>query len=87
MSSRRVTKTGKDTDGDITHLCNPGQIWSPKSKSSAITEIEKGTNSYYVQDAYGRKADVHVVNGTTGKYLRTDPNSNCSDNLDNLPDC
>ncbi len=87
MADRRVTKSGKDSDGDITHLCNPGQYWSPKSKSSAITEIENNTNTYYVQDSYGRRADIHVVNGANGKYLRTDPNSSCTDNLDNLPDC
>ncbi|MEP1305091.1 MAG: DUF3892 domain-containing protein [Balneola sp.] len=87
MSDRRVTQTSKDNDGDITHLCNPVSYWSPKAKSSAITEIENGTYTYYVQDANGRRADIHVVNGSNGKYLRTDPNSSCSDNLDNLPDC
>lgn len=87
MIGRRVKKTRKDNDGDITHLCNPGSFWSPKKKSSAISEIENGTCGYYVQDAQGRKADVHVVNGPNGKYLRTDPNSNCRDNLDNLPNC
>lgn len=84
MARRRVTRTGKDRDGDITKLCGP--TWSA-SKSQAIRHIERGINSYYVQDRYGRTADVHVVKGSTGKYLRTDPNSNCSDNLDNLPDC
>lgn len=43
--------------------------------------------SYFVQDTAGRRAAVRVVNGPTGRYLRTDPNSTCSDNLDNLPDC
>lgn len=84
MASRRVTKTGKDKDGDITKLCGP--TWSA-SRAAAIRDIEFGYNSYYVQDGRGRTADVHVVNGPTGKYLRTDPNSSCSDNLDNLPDC
>ncbi|MEQ8524747.1 DUF3892 domain-containing protein [Gracilimonas sp.] len=87
MADRRVTKSGKDSDGDITSLCNPGQYWSPKGKSSAINEIENNTHTYYVQDSYGRRADIHVVNGVNGKYLRTDPNSSCTDNLDNIPDC
>lgn len=84
MADRRVTKTGKDADGDITSLCGG---WGTTAKATAISEIERGTNTYFVQDALARRADVHVVNGATGKYLRTDPNSACSDNLDNLPDC
>ena len=44
-------------------------------------------HTYYVQDRWGRRADVHVVLGPTGKYLRTDPNSTCADNLDTLPNC
>lgn len=87
MSDRRVTNTRKDREGDITHLCNPSQFWSPKPKYSAISDIESKIHTYYVQDARGRRADLHVVNGANGKYLRTDPNSSCSDNLDNLPDC
>lgn len=84
MADRRVTGTGKDSNGLITSLCGG---WGSVSKSTAIIEIELGTNTYYVQDGQGRRADVTVVNGTTGKYLRTDPDSTCSDNLDNLPDC
>ena len=85
MAKRRVTRTGKDKEGDITKLCGE---WGSASTALAIKEIEDGTHSYYVQDALGRTADVHVVKDTTkGKYLRTDANSDCSDNLDNLPDC
>ena len=84
MASRRVTQTGKDTYGDITALCGP---WGRASKAEAIRDIESGWHNYYVQDHLGRQAGVHVVNGPTGKYLRTDPNAACSDNLDNLPNC
>lgn len=85
MADRRVTRTGKDRDGDITSLCG---TWGSVTRATAIREIEApSTNTYYVQDGYGRRADVQVVMGPTGKYLRTDPNSSCSDNLDNLPDC
>ena len=84
MSDRRVTSTGKDSYGDITALCGP---WGRASKAVAITDIEHGWHTYFVQDYYGRRADVHVVNGTSGKYLRSDPNSSCSDNLGSLPNC
>lgn len=84
MVPRRVTRTGKDSDGDITALCGS---WGKVTKAVAIREIESNRRSYYVQDRQGRRASVIVVKGSTGKYLRTDPNSSCSDNLDNLPDC
>ena len=84
MANRRVTRTGKDRSRDITALCGS---WGRTTKATAISEIEAGWHAYYVQDGLGRIADVHVVNAVTGKYLRTDPNSSCSDNLNNLPDC
>ena len=88
MDDRRVTATGKDRDGDITRLCNAGSLWSPRSKEHVIRDIENRAHTYYVMDAQGRRADIHVA-GTvlTKKYLRTDPDSSCSNNLDNLPDC
>lgn len=84
MAERQVTRTGKDINRDITALCG---WWWRASKAEAIQHIEAGWYTYFVQDRFGRRADVHVVNRRTGKYLRTDPNSSCSDNLDNLPDC
>lgn len=86
MADRRVTKTGKDKDGDITKLCNPNAAWSPRWKRGAISDIENGTHTYYVQDSKGR-SDIQVVNGPTGKYLRTDPDGRAENNLDSLPDC
>lgn len=85
MSNRRVTCSGKDSDGDITHLGNK-PVWGTVPKASAIAHIEDGDHRYYVQDSNG-SSDVQVVNGPSGKYLRSDPNGSCSDNLDNLADC
>ena len=84
MADRRVTSTGKDRDSDITALCGS---WGRTPKGVAIIEIEGRLHTYFVQDRLGRRADVHVVAGPGGKYLRTDPNSSCSDNLDSLPNC
>ena len=84
MADRQVTRTGKDLHGDITALCGR---WGRRSKAEAISDIESGRHTYFVQDAFGRRANVQVVNGRTGKYLRTDPNAISSDNLDNLPNC
>lgn len=87
MADRRVTHSGKDKDGDITKLCNPGETWSPRNKSNAISDIETHQHSYYVQAAGGNRVDIHVVHGPNGKYLRTDPDRTSRNNLDDLPDC
>ena len=86
MADRRVTQSGKDSQGDITNLCNPAYSWSPRSKANAIYDIENGNHRYYVREE-GNGVWVHVVNGSTGKYLRTTADSSSKNNLDNLPDC
>ena len=87
MADRRVSHTGKDRDGDITSLCNPGEFWSPRRKADAIQDIENKIHTYYVQWPEGKRTDIHVVNGPTGKYLRTDRDNTSRNNLDDLPDC
>ena len=86
MSDRAVRNTGKDRDGDITKLCDPGQAWSPRIKADVIRDIEGGIHTYYVPWQSGR-TEIRVVNGPTGKYLRTDRDSTSKNNLDDLPDC
>jgi hypothetical protein len=86
MALREVTRTRKNTDGDILALCNSGKFWSPRQKSSAISDIENGRHSYYVSEGF-REVDIHVAEGPGGKYLRTDPDATTSNNLDDLPGC
>jgi len=86
MADRRVTGTGKDEHGDITSLCRSGESWSPRSKADAISDIETQVHTYYVGSGDSR-IDVHVVSGSSGKYLRTDPDKSSTNNLDDLPDC
>lgn len=85
MPNRRVTRTGKDKDGDITSLCSDAW-WSPVSTSQAIKDIESGLYRYYVKTGT-EEADIYVVQGSTRKYLRTDPDKTTVDNLDELADC
>ena len=87
MADRQVTKTQKDPDGDILALCNDSASWSPRNKSGAITDIETRMYTYYVMWQGGRRTDINVVNGPTGKYLRTDADDTTRNNLDDLPDC
>ncbi|MEO9630723.1 MULTISPECIES: DUF3892 domain-containing protein [Alphaproteobacteria] len=87
MADRQVTASGKNTDGDITKLCKSGATWSPRLKADAINDIEKGLHTYYVQQAGTSRVDITVVNGNTGKYLRSTADSSSENNLDNLPNC
>jgi len=86
MSNRAVSRTGKDRDGDITKLCKPGEFWSPRFKNDAIRDIERGLHQYYVQWPE-KRTPISVVDGSTGKYLRTDRDDTTRNNLDDLPDC
>ena len=87
MADRKVTQSGKDEDGDILRLCTPGQPWSPRQKRDAINDIKNRHHSYYVDVPGAGRVDIKVIPGTTGDYLRTDPDRTDRNNLDDLPDC
>lgn len=87
MADRPIIRSGKDSSGDITKLCNSNHSWSPVSKATAIREIENNNHRYYVPWNDGKSTWIRVVNGATGKYLRTDKDSTTKNNLDDLPDC
>lgn len=88
MADRKVIKSRKDNDGDITALCNANYSWSPRLKADAINDIENNIHTYYVQQPGTSRSDIQVVNDRVkGKYLRTDPDGEADNNLDNLPDC
>lgn len=87
MADRQVTATRKDSDGDILALCNAGESWSPRAKADAIRDIENGVHTYFVRWQDGPRTEIRVVNGPTGKYLRTDRDNTTRNNLDDLPDC
>jgi pimeloyl-ACP methyl ester carboxylesterase len=86
LLDRAVTATRKDPDGDILALCNEGATWSPRAKADAIRDIETGAYTYHVRGEGGRTG-IHVVDGPSGKYLRTDPDATGCNNLEELPDC
>ena len=68
----------------ISHLGNPG-VWR-WTKQEVIQSIEAGTNTFYTE-ANGKRAEVGVVNGMNGKYLRTHADGYYNDNLLALPSC
>lgn len=85
MADRRITHSGKDWKGNITAIGNPGQYWSPVLSAQAINDIESRTHTYYVQWPE-KRTEIRVVDGNSGKYLRTDRDSTTRNNLDDLPD-
>jgi len=85
-TERRVRRTGKDKDGDITSLCNSSETWSPRSKADAIRDIDGGTIKYYVEEQTPRTY-VQVVERGNKKHLQTTADRTSKNNLDNLPDC
>jgi hypothetical protein len=87
MAERHVVQSGKDPHTGDTRLCNPRELWSPVSKALAISDIESGLNTYSVPWTDGRVTQIRVVNGPTGKYLRTDHDTTQKNNLEDLPDC
>jgi len=87
MAKRFVNKSGKDRDGDITKLCHAGEVWSPRLKADAIRDIENKVHEYFVRWTDGQETIIKVVNGSSGKYLRTQRDGSTKNNLDDLPDC
>ena len=88
MSRREVRETGKNAEGDITSLCDPGQWWSPRQKADAIADIENGVHDYWVPWSGAAPTVIRVVNDRVkGKYLRTDRDTTTRNNLDDLPNC
>lgn len=86
MADRAVRETCKGRDGDILGLCDSGSFWSPRKKADVIRDIEMGLHTYHVPWTSGR-TEIRVVNGPSGKYLRTDRDNTSRNNLDDLPDC
>lgn len=86
MTDRAVRQTKKNSDGDILALCDSGSTWGYRYKADAIRDIELGTHTYFVPWTDGR-TEIRVVNGPSGKYLRTDSDTTSRNNLADLPDC
>ena len=86
VADRAVHRSGKDADGNITALCSEGAAWSPRDAQDVIGDILSGTHTYYEPWQSGR-TEIRVVDGPSGRYLRTDRDSTFRNNLDDLPDC
>jgi hypothetical protein len=90
MADVRVTcinKIRRDNPHEgITHVGGTGGggwVWT---REQVIQSINNGTNTFFVLEN-NRRADVAVINGPNGPYLRTHADGNWTDNLLALPEC
>lgn len=72
-----------NTHEGITHLGGSNWRWT---RQEVIASIEGNTNTFFTLVA-GNRANVGVVNGQNGKYLRTHADGKWNDNLLALPEC
>jgi len=82
MADVQVTCRNDPHEG-ITHLGGVNWKWP---RSEVIRSIEGGTNTFYTM-VNGKRADVGVVDGPNGKYVRTYADGYYNDNLLALPEC
>ncbi len=87
MADSQVTCINKqprnDTHEGITHLGGSGWKWT---RQQVINSIEDKTNTFYTMVG-GKRANVGVVGGANGKYVRTYADGVWNDNLLALPEC
>lgn len=98
MTKFRVSGVWKNNDNVITHYAfhTVGESFtsraSKKTKEEAIRLLETPSNSAatwiwsYGQSNWNIGENVEVVNRSTGKYLRSNPNDRTTDNLGHLID-
>ena len=77
------TTPGNRTHEGITHLGGSGWWWT---RGEVIASIETRANTFYTLVG-GKRAEVGLVNGLYGKYVRTYADGSYNDNLLALPDC
>jgi hypothetical protein len=96
MAQYKISGVWKDANGVITHyafhtVSQAGHTRATKtSKAKAIELLETRGNSAYTwlwnyRQAYWENGEiVEVVNGSSGKYLRSNRDNSLSDNLGHL---
>jgi uncharacterized protein DUF3892 len=79
----RCVNTLGNTHEHITHLGGANWKWTLQQ---VVESIEQRTNTFHTL-VNGKRADVGVVNGAHGKYVRTYADGVWNDNLLALPAC
>jgi hypothetical protein len=79
-----INKQPRDNPHEgITHLGGSGWKWT---RQQVVDSINKKTNTFYTR-VNGKRADVGVVHGPNGDYVRTYADRVWNDNLLALPEC
>ena len=98
MAKYSITGVWKDDNDTITHYAfhtigeNSTSRAIKRSKADAIALLEKNGNTAvtwvwnYSSASWSDGEKVTVVNGANGKYLRSNPDNNLTDNLAHLID-
>lgn len=76
----------QDPHEGITHVGGPGGGGWRWPRADVIASIRAGANTFYTQ-VDNRRADVAVVEGSSGPYLRTHADRVWNDNLLALREC
>ena len=87
MASAQVTCINKlprnNTHEGITHLGGSSWKWP---RSQVIQSIRDKTNTFYTS-VNGNRAEIGIVEGSNGAYLRSYADGKWNDNLLSLPEC
>jgi len=67
----------------ITHLGGPAWRWK---RQEVVESIQRNDNTFFTL-VNGRRANVGVIDGPNGPYLRTHADGQWNDNLLALPEC
>lgn len=79
-----IKKQHRDSKHEgITHLGGSGWKWT---RQEVIDSINAKTNTFFTY-VNGKRANVGVVNGPNGDYVRTHADGVWNDNLLALPEC
>jgi hypothetical protein len=79
-----INKPDRDNRHEaITHLGGYGWRWT---RQEVVNSINQKTNTFYTQVA-GRRANIGVVDGATGQFVRTYADGVWNDNLLALTEC
>lgn len=73
----------QDPHHGITHLGGEGWNWT---RQQVIASIDAKTNTFFTLVS-GTRANVGVVDGPNGRYVRTHADGKWNDNLLALPEC
>lgn len=79
-----INKRDRDSQYEgITHLGGPGWRWT---RQQVVDSINNKTNTFFTLVG-GKRADIGVVDGPNGQFVRTHADGYWNDNLLALPEC